>query len=68
MTIYRLITAGTIEEKVYHRQIFKLLLSEQILDDTNSIKNKREKSQIFTSKGLSDLFYICMHFSWKWID
>ncbi|XP_076160397.1 uncharacterized protein LOC143143236 isoform X3 [Ptiloglossa arizonensis] len=33
VTIYRLITAGTIEEKIYHRQIFKLLLSNKVLED-----------------------------------
>jgi SNF2 family DNA or RNA helicase len=26
VTIYRLLTSGTIEEKIYHRQIFKQLL------------------------------------------
>ena len=29
VTIYRLITRGTIEEKIYQRQIFKLLLKQQ---------------------------------------
>ena len=27
VTVYRLIVAGTIEEKIYHRQIFKTQLS-----------------------------------------
>ena len=31
VTIYRLITRGTIEEKIYQRQIFKELLSNRIL-------------------------------------
>lgn len=31
VTVYRLITAGTLEEKIYHRQIFKQYLSSKIL-------------------------------------
>ena len=34
VVIYRLITKGTIEEKIYKRQIFKLLLSNRILGST----------------------------------
>jgi DNA excision repair protein ERCC-6 len=33
VVVYRLITKGTIEEKIYERQIFKLLLSNRILDN-----------------------------------
>merc|ERR1712093_336923 len=33
VTIYRLMTAGTIEEKIYHRQIFKQFLTNKILKD-----------------------------------
>ena len=29
VTVYRLITAGTIEEKVYHRQIYKQFLTNK---------------------------------------
>ncbi|KAF7988961.1 hypothetical protein HCN44_007271 [Aphidius gifuensis] len=49
VTIYRLITAGTIEEKIYHRQIFKILLSKKVLDDP------RQK-RIFQTSDLSELF------------
>ena len=31
VTIYRLICRGTIEEKIYHRQIFKQLLSNKVI-------------------------------------
>jgi DNA excision repair protein ERCC-6 len=31
VTIYRLMTSGTIEEKIYHRQIFKQFLTNKIL-------------------------------------
>ena len=33
VTVYRLITAGTIEEKIYQRQIFKTALSNKVLQD-----------------------------------
>ncbi|KAI0200457.1 putative DNA repair and recombination protein RAD26 [Astrocystis sublimbata] len=33
VTIYRLMTAGTIEEKIYHRQIYKQFLSNKVLKD-----------------------------------
>lgn len=33
VTIYRLMTAGTIEEKIYHRQLFKQFLANKILKD-----------------------------------
>eukprot|EP00026_Physarum_polycephalum_P000777 Phypoly_transcript_00778.p1 GENE.Phypoly_transcript_00778~~Phypoly_transcript_00778.p1 ORF type:complete len:1043 (+),score=239.81 Phypoly_transcript_00778:241-3129(+) len=49
VTIYRLITSGTIEEKIYHRQIFKEFLTNKIL------KDPRQK-RFFKSKNLHDLF------------
>lgn len=49
VTIYRLITRGTIEEKIYQRQIFKMLLSSRILD------NPRQK-QMFSKSDLRELF------------
>ncbi|KAL2725260.1 DNA excision repair protein ERCC-6-like isoform X1 [Vespula squamosa] len=49
VTIYRLITAGTIEEKIYHRQIFKLLLSNKVLNDPRQRK-------IFKTTDLVELF------------
>lgn len=33
VTIYRLMIAGSIEEKIYHRQIFKQFLTDKILKD-----------------------------------
>lgn len=49
VTIYRLITAGTIEEKVYHRQIFKQYLTNRVLNDP-------KQSRFFKSSDLYDLF------------
>lgn len=47
--IYRLMTAGTIEEKIYHRQIFKQFLTNKILRDPG-------QRQTFQLKDLHDLF------------
>lgn len=33
VTVYRLISTGTIEEKIYHKQVFKHFLSQKILSD-----------------------------------
>jgi DNA excision repair protein ERCC-6 len=49
VTIYRLITRGTIEEKVYHRQIFKKFLSNKVLQDPAS-------KRFFSAADLRDLF------------
>jgi DNA excision repair protein ERCC-6 len=49
VTIYRLMTAGTIEEKIYHRQIFKQFLADKILKDPR-------QRQTFHMKDLYDLF------------
>jgi len=51
VTVYRLITSGTIEEKMYHRQIFKQFLTNKILKDP---KQKRFfKVQIYLFRHLS---------------
>jgi DNA excision repair protein ERCC-6 len=49
VTIYRLITAGTIEEKIYQRQIFKTALSNKILQDPR-------QRRLFSQRDLRDLF------------
>jgi DNA excision repair protein ERCC-6 len=51
VTIYRLITSGTIEEKIYHRQIFKQYLTNKVLHDP---KRKR----CFNRHSLRDLFVL----------
>ncbi|CCH60703.1 hypothetical protein TBLA_0D01950 [Henningerozyma blattae CBS 6284] len=50
VSIYRLMINGTIEEKIYHRQIFKQFLTNKIL--LNDIKQKR----FFKMHELHDLF------------
>ena len=47
--VYRLMTAGTIEEKIYHRQLFKQFLINKILKDP-------KQRQTFQMKDLHDLF------------
>ncbi|KAK2989472.1 hypothetical protein RJ640_019571 [Escallonia rubra] len=47
--IFRLITRGTIEEKVYHRQIYKHFLTNKIL------KNPQQR-RFFKSRDMKDLF------------
>ncbi|VEU19821.1 DEKNAAC100090 [Brettanomyces naardenensis] len=49
VTIYRLMIAGSIEEKIYHRQIFKQFLTNKILKDP---KQKR----FFKMTDMYDLF------------
>ena len=41
--------SGTIEEKVYHRQIYKQMLTKRVLSDPR-------QSQAFNSRDLFDLF------------
>ncbi|KAJ1486523.1 P-loop containing nucleoside triphosphate hydrolase protein, partial [Baffinella frigidus] len=47
--IYRLVVSGTIEEKIYHRQIFKSYLTAKILDDP-------KQRRFFKTRDLHDLF------------
>ena len=49
VTIYRLVTTGTIEEKIYQRQIFKTAITNRVLQDP---KQKR----LFSSGELKELF------------
>ncbi|RLN06101.1 hypothetical protein BBJ28_00004669 [Nothophytophthora sp. Chile5] len=51
VTVYRFVTAGTIEEKIYHRQIFKQYLTSKVLHDA---KRKR----CFNKHSLRDLFVL----------
>ncbi|KAG8179917.1 hypothetical protein JTE90_006279 [Oedothorax gibbosus] len=49
VTVYRLLTAGTIEEKIYHRQIFKQFVSQRVLKDPR-------QRRFFKSNDLFELF------------
>ncbi|XP_041032112.1 DNA excision repair protein ERCC-6 isoform X1 [Carcharodon carcharias] len=49
VTIYRLLTAGSIEEKIYHRQIFKQFLTNRVLKDP-------KQRRFFKSNDLTELF------------
>ncbi|KAH8119362.1 P-loop containing nucleoside triphosphate hydrolase protein [Phellopilus nigrolimitatus] len=56
--IYRLLTAGTIDEKIYQRQVTKLGLSESLMgkDNSDDVGKSKSKSDSFTHKELRDLF------------
>mmetsp|Transcript_4359 Transcript_4359/g.10213 ORF Transcript_4359/g.10213 Transcript_4359/m.10213 type:complete len:1276 (+) Transcript_4359:56-3883(+) len=49
VVIFRLISAGTVEEKIYQRQIFKTALSNKVLQDAR-------QRRLFSQKDLKDLF------------
>ena len=49
VTIYRLTTAGTIEEKIYQRQIFKTAVADRILQDPR-------QQRLFSQRDLRDIF------------
>ncbi|KAJ1730982.1 DNA repair protein rhp26 [Coemansia biformis] len=49
VAVYRLMTAGTIEEKIYNRQIYKQFLSSKILEDPR-------QGRFFHSQSMRDLF------------
>ncbi|KAL1117403.1 hypothetical protein AAG570_004729 [Ranatra chinensis] len=49
VTIYRLVMSGTIEEKIYHRQIYKQFLSNKVLKDP-------KQRRFFKSNHLLELF------------
>ncbi|KAI3993404.1 hypothetical protein MKX01_010147 [Papaver californicum] len=51
VTVYRLITRGTVEEKVYHRQIYKHFLTNKIL------KNPQQR-RFFKARDMKDLFVL----------
>jgi DNA excision repair protein ERCC-6 len=51
VVIYRLMTAGTIEEKIYHRQIFKQSMTNRILVDP-------QQRRFLQSAQLGDLFTV----------
>ena len=49
VTVYRLVTAGTLEEKVYQRQVFKQVLSNNVL------KDPKQTRRVFKPRDLRDL-------------
>ena len=49
--MYRLITRGTIEEKIYQRQVYKLILSKRILENAN-------QKALFSANQLHELFVL----------
>jgi len=58
--IYRLICTGTIEEKIYQRQIAKGEVANAIMRETNSSKRKsgKDAKRHFNASDLRELFYV----------
>ncbi|KAI9031602.1 SNF2 family N-terminal domain-containing protein [Phycomyces nitens] len=59
VTIYRLMTSGTIEEKIYHRQIYKQFLTNKILKDPKQRRffdESIQKKNTHTASNLKSLF------------
>ncbi|KAL1748631.1 P-loop containing nucleoside triphosphate hydrolase protein [Schizophyllum fasciatum] len=52
--VYRLMTAGLIDEKIYQRQVTKLGLSSSLMGSESS----KDKSDSFTRKDLRDIFRV----------
>ncbi|KAJ3129731.1 hypothetical protein HK100_008455 [Physocladia obscura] len=64
VAVYRLMMSGTIEEKIYHRQIYKQFLTNGILSDVSTvgggvgITGGSGSKRFFDSRGLKDLFVL----------
>jgi SNF2 family DNA or RNA helicase len=54
VTILRLMTIGTIEEKIYHRQIFKQILTNRILQDPKHLARQFKPSDLYDLFSLED--------------
>ncbi|KAJ1556015.1 hypothetical protein HK405_008892, partial [Cladochytrium tenue] len=54
--IYRLMTAGTIEEKIYHRQVYKQFLAHQVLQRADGSSTAASARRFFDANTIRDLF------------
>lgn len=55
VTVYRLITGGTIEEKVYHRQVYKQFLTNKAITSLVSCT----KSWVYHSSSHKECLHLC---------
>ena len=62
VTVYRLITSGTIEEKVYHRQIYKQFLTNKVRRAAAADVSicMHQKLQMHCSLGLLSAAVYCL--------
>lgn len=56
VVVYRLVTCGTIEEKVYQRQVFKMGLSKTASQRSGAEETKSHVFKYFSHQELSSLF------------
>ncbi|CCE65698.1 hypothetical protein TPHA_0M01230 [Tetrapisispora phaffii CBS 4417] len=56
--IYRLITTGCIDEKIFQRQLMKHSLSQQFLNDQDDNSGSHKNDDLFNKEDLKDLFTI----------
>lgn len=56
--IYRLVTSGCIDEKIFQRQLMKNNLSKKFLDDSKQSGNGKSDDNLFNQADLKDLFSI----------
>ncbi|KAF8588695.1 hypothetical protein K439DRAFT_582988 [Ramaria rubella] len=59
--IYRLLTTGTIDEKIYQRQVTKMGLSDSLMTNQTEKESGKSKSDSFSPQELRDLFTIYSH-------
>ncbi|KAH7335916.1 SNF2 family N-terminal domain-containing protein [Rhizoctonia solani] len=62
--IYRLITTGTIDEKIYQRQVTKLGLSNSLISESSGKEagsSAKSSADSFTQRDLQDIFSIHSH-------
>ncbi|KAJ3378984.1 hypothetical protein HDU84_007139 [Entophlyctis sp. JEL0112] len=58
VAVYRLMMSGTIEEKIYHRQIYKQFMTDKILTDPGTAGEAAAHKRFFDSRSLKDLFVL----------
>ena len=51
VSVYRLVLTGTVEEKIYHRQVYKHFLAQKVLQDPR-------QRRFFKWNDISDLFEV----------
>ncbi|SCV01691.1 LANO_0F13036g1_1 [Lachancea nothofagi CBS 11611] len=56
--IYRLLTAGCIDEKIFQRQLMKNSLSAKFMGGEDNVSNNKSDNDLFENEDLKDLFTV----------